>query len=321
MEINTFLTKLNSISFNYVGPAICLVGFILGIFCFVTFYKLAKEKIYFYLMTKTFLEIFLFAIGTSTPYLSCIDCLSAYQYHSQWLKLIFYLFLRRFLRILITLSEIALTFIRYSLIGSSSKLITKKKDKIYLLLIGLIVILISIPKFFAFKIRSLGVKNDVEIFVLTNTEFGWTLAYSIYSEVVDFTSSIITLLILIPINIIMVIRYRKFIKNKNRLVTQNNRLNKKKQKSEDQFTKMILITSLLFIICNFLNESVNIYLIFSFYSTNSSQFYQYYYFIFGTFVTLGSYFIYSLNFFIYYHFNTPFRNRFKKTFLCKKIPN
>ena len=157
-------------------------------------------------------------------------------------------------------------------------------------------------------------------YILNRTKFGKTQFYSIYLTCVNFLENILTIFILIPFNIMVLIKYRRFIKKKSisRIVIGPIQKLKfaKECISQKRFTKMILIFSFTFILSRLGEASARIVDIFNKYLHEDT--YLIYCSILNILVEFNTYIIFSLNFFIYYFFNKPFRNCFKSMISFKK---
>ncbi len=298
----------------YVSPIICLAGFFLSLFSFIVFLKLSKGRIFFYLMVKSLLEMLLFAFGTLTPYLSCLFCSTANTKHSQWIKLILYVYLKPVLFLFITILEIVISINRYFSIKNTEKIDTNKNDKIFVISSAIIVSLIFSVFFFGYKIELVTI-NNLKLFVIATTDFGSKTFFSVYSLFVNFISNLLTIFVLIPLNIILFIQFKKFIERKKRLLNQTDRII-----NDTRFTKMILITSFLFIFSRLFEAFIDIVSIYYYLSKNKDYIF-YYFLILNLFVLVNTYFIISLNFIIFYYSNKPYRDTFKQIFCRRKVTN
>ena len=155
---------------------------------------------------------------------------------------------------------------------------------------------------------------------------GKTKEYSIYLSCVTFIQNILTVIILIPFNFIVLCKYKKFIKKKQMtiyrimpvqpVITRSSSNSIKKLNAQQRFTKMILIVSFLFILSRLGEASIKVAdLIFIMLNANSN--YSVYFAILNMFVEFNTCFIISMNFFILFSFNKPFRDFFKVKFFCR----
>ena len=277
-------------------------------------------------MIKSFIEMLLMSFGAFIPLIKCLTCLN--KYSCILANQIVFNFLTNIMYLFATLIEIAITLNRYFIIKSNEKLLTKKKDIILVVLFGIVSTVLFIPTFFTFKIEKYSDNNNQE-FRLVETDFGISFFFKTYLQCVNFFENILTIFVLIPLNIIVILEYKKFIRKK-RILTQhfattslviNELQNEKKNKilnSEKKFTKMILIITFLFIYIRLVTTGVEIFVIYNEY-VHEIEIFSILYVFLNIFIYYNVYFTFSFNFFIYYYFNKSFRDCFKsifKRFLC-----
>ena len=330
---HTFAINLFQYGYIIVIPIISLIGFLLNGVCIIVFSnRNLKEKIHFYLMTKSFIEMLLLAIFVFIPYDSCIDCASFETYGSILFSMWINGYLGYSLHLFDSIIEIVITINRFFIIKSSEKILANIKDKIFIFICGFISMIIFVPNLFLYEIESYKTKEGTQAFYLEQKNSDPYLLYFI-NNATAFVD-VITLLILLPVNIAVIVQFKRFIDKKNRLTISNlipipQRTNvirpTKKRKTETKFNKMILLVSFLFILVrigeiipyiflhsirvddpnfdpNISNDMVDITSIIK---------------IFSQFISC---IIISANFFVYYSFNTPFKVFFFKLFLCKNLP-
>lgn len=183
-------------------------------------------------------------------------------------------------------------------------------------------LLIFLPVLFADTIES----KEMHHYHLVKSELGKARAYSIYLTCVTFIQNILTVFIIIPFNLVVLCKYRRFMKKKMSTIarimpvlpTSNRRLTiQKLTESQKRFTRMILIVSFVFILSRLGEVSIKVADLL--YPILKSDLYPVYFIIIVIFVEMNTCFIISLNFFIFYIFNKPFRDIFKSKFMCKKI--
>ena len=318
LSLYNFYIHLYDICYMIVTPTICVIGFFLSFLAFLTLKNTdLKEKIFFDLMVKSFLETFLFCFGALSPLVSCTDCEISQTYSSMVFSLIVYKFLRNGFHLFVTIMEIKITINRYLILKSTEKIIAKKKDKLLIFIFGLIAMLIFSPALFAYEIvrAPLG-------YTLSNSLFGNSKFFFYYWTFVCLFTNLLTIFVLIPINILVIIKYKKFIRKKNRMrfsvsviaIAQNSV--PKKGDDQTKFTRMIILTTTLFCftrLCEASIDALNIYI----WIAGIIRFYAIYSFILNIFSQFITYLVLSLNFFIYLIFNKKFRDSFKKLFLPK----
>ncbi len=309
-----FYKNLFNIGYVIVTPSICLIGFILNLICFIVFMRL-KEKIFFYLAIKSLAESCLFSLGAIQPYISCLNCNLHNAYERALITLIFTKFANSSIYFLITILEIEIALNRYFLIASyKTKSLAERKDKIKVLIYTIISITIFVPCFLAFDIkRQLPFANEYK---LELNDFGKSDLYHYFYTYIGLFRNILSILILLPLNIIIIIKFKKYIKNKSlnaAFVTRQNNA-----KIETRFTKMIFLISFLFIYSRLFEIIAPIFDIYNeFFKVIDN--YSFYYTIINIFVFLNTYIIFSLNFFVFYFLNNIFCKEFKKIFYpCSK---
>jgi len=222
-----------------------------------------------------------------------------------------------------TIMEMAVTFERLILIQSTTKTLVTRKDKIIVSMCIFLSFFIFVPVLFAETIES----KENGHFILKQTELTKKKMYTIYLTCVSFIPNILTVVVIIPFNLIVLFKYRKFIKKKNSIsitrivlaVLPRNLPNTSEIiDSQKRFTRMILIVSFLFILSRLSEASIRVTdLLYTYFKPYSL--YSVYFTILNIFVEIIACIIFSLNFFIYYSFNKPFRDSFNKKFLCRKI--
>ena len=137
-------------------------------------------------------------------------------------------------------------------------------------------------------------------------------------------ANIISIIILLPLNTITLIKFKKFIKNKstvNTLVRQENNANRlvlqENAKTESRFTRMIVSISFLFIFSRLCEASVAFFLIYNDFNI-SNEYLKLIFSILNIFVFVFINLIFSINFLIFYFFNNTFGKKFDLIFCCKK---
>lgn len=318
-----FFIYLYKIGYLFVLPIICVIGFFLNLICWLVLLNPSlREKIYFYFTIKVFLGIFLLAFGALTPYVICMDCATYETYSSMVINLVGYKFMRNSMYLFATLIEIIITFDRYFTLRTRAKIFVTKKNKLFLAGCGLFSALVYLPTLFAEKITH-SRKYKPDGYTLTATKFGEQKYYYTYLTCVSLISNVLTILILLPFNIMILVKYRKFIKRKNiisKIVispVRKPRLNLTQSNlSQKKFTKMILVISFLFILSRLGEASVRIFN--SFHDVVQLEFFDFYSTVLTIFVEFNTYVIFSSDFFVYYIFNKPFRDCFKRIFLCNR---
>ena len=314
-----FFLYLYRIGFVIVTPTICVIGLILNILCFIVCLRL-KEKIFFYLAFKLLAELIYLICGAISPYILCEDCHLEYTYLRAIITLIISKYIKGVIYTLITILEIEISFNRYNLINSHSKIsFVETKDKLKIIIYILISLIIFLPYIFGYEIKK--EQHEVFIFIfndeykLGNNKFGQSIYFYYLYTYFGFFENILSILILIPLNIIILVKFKNFIKNKANIASSIIR-QQQNAKSEKRFTRMIVLISFLFIISRLAEASVLIFSIYNNYVV-LMDYYEMYFIIVNIFVETSTYLIFSLNFFILYFLNKTFRLKFKQTFCIK----
>ncbi len=319
-KLSLFLVDFFQIGYLRILPVICVIGSILSIICFTVFLNSKLEdRSYFYLLIKSFTDILLMLIGAFSPFVACIDC-TVYNTYIRWLfALVIYKFIKNGLYLFVTVLEIIITLDRYFKIKSkTTKEKATKQEKIFIILTISLCLLIFVPVLFA---EIIILKED-NSYNFETTHFGMTKFYSIYIKIIGLFENILTVFVLIPINVIVLISYKKFIKNKKtirNLILLPNGITSETTtsivKKTNRFTKMILISTFTFIISRLSTGSVVLLQLINDFCLNI-QFYSIYNGIAQILSELVTFIIFSLNLFIYYKFNKPFRDCFKIDIIC-----
>jgi len=329
-DLNKFFVNLYNIGFVILTPIICVLGLTLNIICCITFFKL-KEKIFFYLAYKSLAESLYLATGAISPFISCYSCDLEDTYFRMMITLITAKFFKMAVFSFVTILEIEISFNRYSLVNShSTNTVIEKKDKIKILIYTIVSILLYLPCFFAFEIKRI-IPYENEYRLVQNNIGNHPIFMYVYSYL-GFIGNILSILVLLPLNVIILIKFKKFIKNKsqnrvrpiaqtlvqarqenvaNRLVLQEN------AKTETRFTRMIVAISFLFIFSRLCEASIAFFILYNQY-IKLIDYFKLYFSILNIFVYALNYIIFSCNFFIYYIFNSTFKKKFKFIFCCKK---
>ncbi len=322
-----FAINLFQYGFTLILPAISLIGFVLNCICFIVFSnRNLKEKIHFYLMIKSFIQTILQAIFVFIPYDSCYDCASFKTFGAMVFSLWINKYLRHSLYLFDSIVEIVITFNRYYIIKSSESILVNRNDKIFVFICGIICLIVYIPNLFAYEIVLYEIKGKKLFFL--EKKF-WPLILDYFFSYFTVLVNISTILILTPANIAVLIQFKIFMKKKNKMritnvivpTVQQFHPRTKKENAQSKFTKMILIVSFLFILGRLGEIVPNIF--YYVFERNELSWYADFIIkssIVNIFVQYNSCIIFSINFFIYYSFNKPFKNYFLKIFFCKKIP-
>jgi hypothetical protein len=321
-DLENFFVGLFDIGFVIVSPIICIIGLILNILCCIVFFNL-KEKIFFYLGFKSLAESLFLMIRAISPYLSCFNC----DLDNTYVRMLIIFISRKFLELviysLITILEIEISFNRYFLVNShKTKLLIEKKDKIKISVYIVVSILMFIPCLFAYEIKRM--MPFAYEYILAQNGMGKNLIYMNFYSFFYLLANIVSILILLPLNIIILLKFKKFIKNKsavNTLVRQENNASRlvlqENAKAESRFTRMIVFISFLFIFSRLCEASVAFFVIYNDFNI-LNEYFKLFYSILSILVFVFNNLIFSINFLIFYFFNNTFVKKFNEIFCCKK---
>jgi hypothetical protein len=336
-----FLDKLTYINGIFVIPILSLIGFLLNLLCFIVFmspkFKL-KSKLKF-LITKAFLDMIFcsFGIGfqnslwsltlenNNTPNLTIIN----YSFEFQIFKFYLHHYTGNCIFICSGFIQICLNYDRYLILINKKNWFNKIENfKFIIAACGLFSLIVFVPDLFAYKIDSSTSSNTMtNSYFINVTEFGAKKLGSNYEPTVFVILNVIQLIILIQTSFILIVEFRKFIKNKSNISNQmfyfnqnlvllfHNSQETKRKKAEINFIRMTLTLTVL----NCLMKSTDILNILlckiDFFGRiiideKSTQLYL------KNFSVLIIYFGFSLNFFILFNFYKRFRKALKN--LCSK---
>ena len=315
VEIFDIFMGFYNIGYLKVLPVICVIGCILSLINLIVFLNpKLKEKIYFYLMIKSLIELVILVCGALLPLLQNVTYIT---YFTTLFQIVLYKVLSNALFLFVSIMEISITFNRYFIIKSTQKLLVKKKDKILVFIFGIVSFALFIPICFAYNIVEANGKFSFE-----NSDFGNTKFFEIYLECINFSENLLTVFVLLPSNIIVLIQYRRFLSKKKTIINFASRLirgqdtenaeNKRISKlvrSQRKFTRMIIILSFLFIFARLCTAGFEIFNIYNKY-VHHIKTYEICYLFLNIIISFNIYFMLSVNFFIYYFFNKPFRQCF-----------
>lgn len=322
------LNSLDDISIIAI-PIICVIGIILNLICFIVFICL-KEKIFFYLAINVITESLFLLIGALASTLLCRKC----NIENTYLKAIYNLIINRFfgsvLYSLITILEIQISFNRYFLVSShNTKTIIELKDKAKIFIYFIICVLIHFPYCFAFEIQKNEMSFVEDTYSLEYNHFGNTNFMFYYSNYILIFENILAVFVLLPLNIIIIVKFKKFIKKKNassvsinflmnNLNNNNNKILQNNCKTETRFTRLIVIISFLYIISRLYESIISIIVIYNHYI--QIDYLILYLNIIMMIANLITYLILSSSYLIFYFLNKTFRLKFKQIF-CSFIKN
>ena len=244
-SINSFyvLDQISYIIGYYVITVICAIGVITN-YCFlrVLSSKNLKHKFYSNMWIKTFCDLVVCLIGAGYLNNACNECLKKMTYN----ELFYNLFIIKLpLRIALnasTYAEIYLIFNRcISLFKIKSRLLYLNKW-LAIIIIHFIIILINLPFFFIFEIQKSG-----DGFLIAPTGLAFNSPFSTLQKFfTDFIGFILPIILLVILNLISVIKFRRVVSKLNDLRTY---YTPDEEKLERRFSKTIIILSCFFVLC------------------------------------------------------------------------
>ena len=318
-------SRLIDVIYFFFIPISALLGIV--IFKAMTFCVLSiilkKNKpdfIYYYLLT---FEISDSIIGIILCFIGLFECGSycslSYNYITKLFELIFFTYGANVALQFQTFLEIALALKRIEIFSSNKKVTnTNFKKKVFFLFI-LSMVVTSPVLLFNRNIIPIGIlinsQNKEEIlYSIKKTDWSQIEIWKIILLIIDLIRGFLMYILLLVINIIVVIKFKKYVKNKisiqaNVNVNNNNQHENKHAKINQKrikLTRMVLATSLNFALTNL---AVSIAPLLYFIIGNSLV-YNYY----TITVSIISIFIHVSYIFLYCRFNPLFRNTLYKIF-------
>ena len=297
-------------TFNtYIEKGMGCLGFMFNIICLIVFVKLLKNpdsnnEMVKYLLLKSFVDAYVMLKSFLFIFFDCNYC-DQYRFYATGLfKLIFLIYFSYVAQFLSIFCELVAVFIRYATVAQKEFFLSRKIPfKVVTSFAFIYSLLFYSYKLFENKIIKSMYKNYLKntsylIYKISSTEFG-------VSETIlklDFVNSLIRdgilVLLIFVLNVLTCIKMKRLLKKK-RLILANVRVNTQARKSESHLTIMILLTGFIAIIGH------GFYFLFntpSFILMVSECVYP---------IILFTYNLsYLINFFVYFFFNTMFRQCF-----------
>ena len=227
----------------YVIPATALIGTLLRIFYGILLHKsnlthLTKYKILLY---KVFNLAICNLIYMGFKNNSCNICPNIVYntYAVQFIRLYFSNHLLQLVGVQVFSLELLIAFDRYCILKKMQNAVNMDKIKYVYLLSLLTGIVILMPYFLAYEIQY---SRSLDLYCIEKTWIGNTNFFFWYKLSNILINPSIVIFGLIFLNILNVIEYKRFIKNKSQVITEIKNIN-----AEAVFTKMIIIGTSLFI--------------------------------------------------------------------------
>ena len=243
---NQFIDNINFITDiigYYTITTVSAVGLILNLFMsIVLLNKDLKHNFYKYLWVKALIDVLVCIIGIGYLKSICLKCPStnvntfqilAYQWYMNKITM-------RTIFMSSSIHEIYLIVQRY-LIIKGNKIFSNIKLKFYVPLIFLVPFILTSPFFFAIEIKPKG--NDDDLYFWTQTRFGRTLFFKMYSLIITLPECLLSVIILITMNIITIKAYKDRMNIKKKF---NNRRLATKTKIENRFTRIMIVLTVIF---------------------------------------------------------------------------
>jgi hypothetical protein len=272
-----------SIGYQYVMTISCSIGFIVGFICLAVLVNpKLKGDMYKLLILKTLVEIILQLAGMTNIFVTCSICTFVQSYWARLVKIIFTHYLISTFYTCSSLIEIALSYDRLKIFKRNSKYLPNVNFYYLSICIILGSILLNIPVLFSLTIVSIpGTQNQ---FTDVQSEFGRGAFFSVYLNIINALQVFIPLLILIVIDSLVAVEFKKYVNKKKRIANQLNtptimnetknsfekqtsnptiqqkksteviiRKSQTQKESNKRFTLMVLISSSLFIFVRLFN--------------------------------------------------------------------
>ena len=236
------LNQSSDIIGYYLIPIICAIGLITN-YCFLWLLsnKQLKHKIYENLRVKAFCDWMVCLVGVGYLNNECLIC-AKYMYNSYWGLFYHWSVIKIPLRIVLltsNISEIYLILNRcISLYNPKSRLLNI--NKYYVILVNYTFCIIMLFSYFlSYTFEKTKTKG---IYTWTLTDIGKSTYFQIYVLCVLIIENFLPIILLVILNLIAVIKFRKMMSESKALGTQISN----KDRSERRFTLFCIILSCLF---------------------------------------------------------------------------
>lgn len=239
------INHISEIVGYYVIPVVSLIGILLNIFStFILRKKELKHYSYKYLWVKAIIDLTICILGLGYNYSLCLGCDST---NSNTYELLFYQWYvininTRVILAVSSLHEIYMITERYYAIKGEKKWFLNIKLKFYVPSIFLIPVLVSILIFMAIEIKP---EENGDLYYWTLSEYGESMFFKILSSIIILPESLLLVMILTIMNILTTKAFIEYSRKKATLKNQNKRV---KDKQKIQFTRMMIILTILYIV-------------------------------------------------------------------------
>lgn len=209
---------------NFIHPPICLVGFIINIFCCLIFIspKFKNLNMYFYLFCCSFCHAAALCIMIFQPLVATTDLGVLRSLGTTVYRLYFRAWLHNTFSMCSLLCNLAVSWDRYILVSQRCKcFVTKIPPTIIVGTFWVFSALCFIYTFFAYDITEhSSSRPDNKLFTLAYTEFGRSVGFNIVRIVMFGTRDFIIWIVYVSINIMLLLATKKHM-NKKKAMTKN----------------------------------------------------------------------------------------------------
>lgn len=205
--------------------------------------KVLKHGFYKHVGVKTFIDTLICLIGIGYFYNVCIGCQLYYRYET----IVYEWVIKMSIRVMFmtsSLHEIYLISNRYLILGNKVNWIVKLKLIYYIPILVIIPLAFCSPLYFIFSIKRSD--QSSELFYWTWSVTTRNYLFRAYNFLIVIIENIIPLTVLIIMSVLCIREYKKRILIKSKIVIQS--MNKNLKKSENSFTRITIILTILFII-------------------------------------------------------------------------
>jgi hypothetical protein len=232
----------------YLMPGASLIAFFLNFtICYILKNKNFKNRFYSLLFCRSFLIMILSAFTVGFQNAACTYCQE--NIYNTYPSLFYKLYILRFCSVIIILAEgffeIVLNLDRYLTLTNKKMWPNKIYIKVYFVVFIIIGIVAIIPDYMALQITY---SNELNLYFFSYNGFGKSIIYNLYYIIIIFAVYIIQLASLAVINVKLIKEYKRFLSKKAAL-----KLKISKKERETKFTKIIIITSSIYLIFRMIN--------------------------------------------------------------------
>jgi hypothetical protein len=240
---------IDIIGYLYLMPIVCIIGLMLNALSLLTMASMKSSDnltLYRLMITRTISDMGLLLIGALTPISTCQNCLARAPLVSLIFNLYFADFGSNFFQTFSTLADILIVHCRLcSLVDTCClcRRFSKPSYKAQVLCILFIGGSFHTPKLFtrAIVVVNSPINNATTILTMGFFAYVNRNAFNIYFIFVAVVQNLFTLFVLVVLNVLLLWQFRRYIVQSNSI-----RDTIRIRKSEQNLTKMVLSSSLLF---------------------------------------------------------------------------